>query len=167
MGFHFHSFLKENIHRTDFRWHIRTAVSICQHSRHSMIKATGKGSKKINWLATKQMPIWVRFKCARRDGGRPTAGWMDRGCLKGIEQRQWPVKFQRDVIGMVTRIKREVGLSQRLLILRANQAVLSFILQSSYVTWNLSSSSKEHKPSPSIPSPAKNEAHWAWGKPGF
>ena len=94
------------------------------------------------------MPIWVCFKWARRDGGRPTAGWMDRGCLKGIEQRQWLVKFQRDVIGMVTQMKPEARLSQRLLILRANQAVLSFTLQSSYVTRNLNYSSKGPKPSP-------------------
>lgn len=48
-----------------------------------MVKATGKGSKKISGLPAKQMPIIVCFKCARKDGRRPTAWWMDRGCFKG------------------------------------------------------------------------------------
>lgn len=75
IGFHFHVLLEENIHPTDFMGHIRTAASICQLLRHSVVKATGKGSKKINGLPAKQMPIIVCFKCARKDGRRPRAWW--------------------------------------------------------------------------------------------
>lgn len=70
------------------------------------------------------------------------------------------MKFQSDTIGMVTQMEGMTRLSQRLLILRANQTVLSFLLQSPHAVWNLSYSSKWPKPSPETPPPAKDKVCW-------
>lgn len=148
IGFHFHSFLEENIHPTDFMWHIRTAVSICQLSRHSMVRATGKGSKEINWLPAKQMPIIVCFNCAGKDGRRPIAWWMD-GVLSRAYSKDYGLWNSKETwLAQWHRWRGVARLSERLLTLCANQTLLSFIVQNLCVGWKLSYSPKWPKPSP-------------------
>lgn len=95
MGFHFHFFLKENIPRPilcDIS-EPQSAFANCQDIR--WLRQLGEIAIKISWLSAKQMPIIVCFKSAERHGQKPTAGWIDRGCWKGREQRRKPVKFQK------------------------------------------------------------------------
>lgn len=152
MGFHFHSFLKENIHPADSGWHIRTSLSHCQHSRQRMAKATGKVARKST--ASQPGRCKLQLKWAKNDSWRPKGSWMDRGCLKGTEQRLGPVKFQSDTIGMVTQIESMTRLSQRLLVLCANQTALFIstskppcsvelellLKMAQAITWNITSS---------------------------
>lgn len=92
------------------------------------------------------MPIIVCFKCARKDGRKPAAWWMDRGCIKGTQQRRWPVKFQRGMIGMVTQMEEVAKFSQKLLIFCANQ---TFIY----------SSQSLHRMEIELPSPSNGPRH--------
>lgn len=123
-----------------------------------MAKATGKVARKST--ASQPGRCKLQLKRANKDGWRPKGCWMDRGCLKGTGRRLWPVKFQSDTIGMVTLIEGMTRLSQRLLVLRANQTVLSFRLQSLHAAWNWSYSSKWPKPSPEPPPPAEDKTCW-------